>query len=188
MHSHRLHLTLVLMLAGCTHELQDPTLMHYGEELEEGVVDVREALAAHSDAVLGESDLRRVRELERLHHDDMALHMGHMRDADDSMELCGMHQHGGIAEGFGDLDDARAAMADALDEIDSELLHHGEAMAGSSTLATALDEERRHAAAAQGLADSMSEREDEVNDAVRAMQVKGISMMCPMSSHVHERY
>lgn len=191
MKAHRAHLVpiVALLASACGASDHEPTLNHYGDEVTESVDAIQAALSSHHDAVLGETDLQRLLDMEGKHMEDMAMPMGRMQDAEDSMARCGEHMTmAGHADTVAQLHGARAAMAQVMDEASTEIARHMQAMHDAADVDTALAEEHEHQTTMGQALDQMRLHDGALASAMQAMEDAGISMMCPMSSHMHRQH
>lgn len=188
-HVARLTPFLALLASACGASDDEPTLNHYGDEVSEAVDAVEAALSLHHEAVLAETDLERMLDMEEEHMTDMAMPMGSMQDAQDSMERCGEHmtmaEHAGSVANY---HDARTAMTEAMAETDTEMAHHMQAMHEAVDVDAALAQEHQHQAIMDQLLDRMRMHDGALADAMQAMEDEGMSMMCPMNSHMHRQH
>jgi hypothetical protein len=188
-HRTRLVTFVALLAAACGASDHEPTLNHYGDEMNESVDAIQAALSSHHDAVLGETDLQRLLEMETKHMDDMDMPMGRMQDAEDSMARCGEHMTmAGHTDSVAQLHEARAAMAQVMDEAGTEMARHIQAMHDAADVDTALAEEHGHQTTMGQALDQMRMHDGALAGAMQAMEDAGISMMCPMSSHMHRQH
>ena len=180
---------LALLGLACGSGAGGSSLTHYGDELSESVAAVRASLSEHHEAVLGETDLQQIRDLERQHMDTMTMRIGRMQDAQDSMMRCsermGTLGHMGALRS---LDDAQGAMAQVMQGATDAMQRHLDAMEAAADVDTALAEERHHQSETDTLVDSMEHHDDELAHAMQTMQDDGMSMMCPMGSHMHRAF
>ena len=180
---------IALLASACGGANDEPTLNHYGDETTESVDAVQASLSSHHAEVLGETDLGRMRSMEQRHKDDMGMHMGRMLDAQDSMELCGQHMSAaGHTDAVKPLHEAQGAMGEAIDDASAEVERHLLAMEDAPDVATALTDEHQHQTAMDQLLDRMRTHDEHLAHAMQAMQDDGISMMCPMNSHMHRQH
>ena len=177
---------VALLASACGAGDGDSTLNHYGAEMSESVVGVEASLSSHQDKVLAETDLESLRGMEREHMDDMGMHMGRMQAALDSMKLCGSHMSmTRDSEAVDQLHAAQGAMADAMGSAFAESERHLRAMQGAPDLDAARAEEGHHQVAMDELLGGMRMHDESLGSAMQMMADDGMSMMCPMSSHMH---
>jgi hypothetical protein len=191
MKAHRTALAIVavLLTSACGASDDEPTLNHYGDEMTESVDAIGAALSSHHEQVLAETDLQRLRDMEGKHMDDMDMPLGDMQDAQDSMEGCGEHMTmAGHADSVAQLHEARSAMATVMGEASAETARHMQAMHDAADLDAALAEEHGHQSAMGPILERMRMHDGSLAHAMQAMEEAGISMMCPMSSHMHRQH
>ena len=185
-HRARLIPVVALLASACGAGEDEPTLNHYGDEVSESIAAIEASLSSHHEQVLNETDLQRMLDLEDEHMTGMAMPMGHMQDAQDSMEGCGEHMtmadHAGSVANF---HDARAAMTEVMADTDTEMAHHMQAMHDAADVDAALAQEHQHQATMDQVLGRMRMHDGALADAMQAMADAGMSMMCPMSSHMH---
>jgi hypothetical protein len=164
-------------------------LNHYGDEMTESVDAVQSSLSSHHEDALAQTDLTGLRSMERSHMDDVAMRMGRMLDAEHSMEVCAEHMSADSdGEGLQRLHQAHEAMAVAIDDASSEVEHHFQAMLDAGDLNAAMAEEHRHQAEMESIVAGMHRHDEDLGAAMHAMRDEGMSMMCPMDSHMHHRH
>lgn len=181
---------VALLASACGGGDDEPTLNHYGAEITESVDAVQAALLSHHEEVLAETDLGRIHDMEAKHMNAMDMSMGRIQDAEDSMALCGDHMMGmagHMSAAVDNLHAARGAMAGAMDDASAEMKRHSRAMKDASDVDTALAEEHQHQTAMAHVMDSMRMHDQDLGDAMQAMEDDGMSMMCPMNSHMHRQ-
>lgn len=191
MQAYRIRLApcIAFFASACGASEAGPTLNHYGGEVTDSVAAVGVALSAHHEEVLVETGLERMRDIEHRHMDDMGMHMGRMLDAQDSMDLCGEHMGtAGHRAPVQPLRDARSAMGEAIDDASAEMERHQQAMDAVADVDTAFAEEHGHQAEMNRILERMRQHDGEISHAMQAMEDDGMSMMCPMDSHMHRQH
>lgn len=181
---------VALLASACGGGDDAPTLNHYGDEITESVDAAEATLLSHHEEVLAETDLDRIHDMEAKHMNAMDMSMARMQDAEDSMALCGDHMMGmagHMSAAVDNLHAARGAMTDTMEDASAEMERHSRAMKNASDLDTAAAEEHQHQAAMAHVMDSMRMHDEDLDDAMQAMEDDGMSMMCPMNSHMHRQ-
>jgi hypothetical protein len=184
----RLAALIVLFAAACGGS-DAPTLNHYANEATQSVDAAQAALSTHHDQVLAQTDVGQIRDLERTHNGDMAMWMGQLQDAMDSMMQCGDHlSSGGHPDRLQSLRDAGAAMDESIDGATAEIKRHFQAMSDAADVDAAWTEERQHQTSMTQIMDHMRTNDEDTAHAMRAMQDAGMSMMCSMATHMHHGF
>ena len=177
------------LIAACGSSDMSSSLNHYSAEIGDSIEGVQAALTAHQKEVLAESDLTRIQAMEQKHTRDMTSRMGMMQDAEDSMNGCGSHMSGMghmmDTQDTQSLKDAMAHMGQNMEDTTAELGRHSRAMHDAADVDAAHAEEQQHGTAMQHMMDGMRSDHGEITDAMHSMAQHGMSMMCPMSSHMH---
>ena len=178
---------LPLFIGACVGDSDSASLTHYGDELNDSVQDALALQTTHHKAVLAESNLGRMHDLEQTYTDEMGVRMGRAGDAQQSMELCGDHMGMAGAGTTQRFHQARTAMGESIDEASAELSRHAAAMKDLVAIDDGRVEERRHQQAMDAIMGRMPMRDDDLMNAMNAMADSGMSMMCSMHSHVHHQ-
>jgi hypothetical protein len=180
---------VVCLAAACGAGDGDPSLMHYGDEMTESIDGLQASLSAHHEAVLELTDLGRMRDVEMAHMGEMSMRMGRAHDARESLEQCAAHMSmGGRGDRLQPLQAAQHAMGQATADASAEMEAHMQAMLQARDIDAATAEEHRHRDEMNGLLDRMWMHDGDLAHAMQAMEDRGMSMMCPMGSHMHRRH
>lgn len=176
---------IALVASACGAGDDGSNLSHYGDEMTESVDAVQAALSSHHEQVLAQTDLERVRGVERTHTEEMDMRMNRMQDAEDSMAFCGQHMNTVQGEAVGRFRGAREGMVEAMDDASTEMARHLEATQAAPDIDTAFAEERQHRTAMVQILGRLQGNDQDIASAMQAMRDDGMSMMCPMASHMH---
>lgn len=174
--------SLAILIGACGNAGGDPSLNHYADEMSESVEDLQASLSSHGAGVAAQTTLDRIRDLEQKHMNAMETDMDRMLNANDSIGSCAEHMS---AEGTRSLRSAQGAMGESAHGASAETEYHFRAMQDAADVDAAQAEEQRHQSAMRKMLDGMHARDQEVMDAMQGMKDAGMSMMCPMSSHMH---
>ena len=181
----RLSWLLTLLASACAAAHDEPTLNDYADQMAESLEAIQASSPAHHRQILAQTDLQRVRELENAYLDDIAMRVGRMRDAQDSMQLCAHMAMSEPTESLQLFHRARSAMASSLELASNETDRHWQAMQSAGNLRAVVAEEHRNLADMEPLLERMRTDGEELGRAMGAIQDEGFSMMCPMASRIH---